>query len=71
MAEITDWTSESMQDSIVFPTVQGVAVYLNEVGDVVLRQQGIDGHDDSFVVVPRHHASEVQQAIAHLIAASE
>lgn len=71
MSNMDDWNSDAMRDCTVFPTVQGVAVYLNADGDIVLKQEGLGGEEDSVIILPRHHASAVEQAIANLIAASE
>ncbi len=66
MANMSDWNAEAMQDCTVFPTVQGVAAYLNAEGDIVLRQEGSGGEEDSIIIIPMQYASAVEQAIAHL-----
>jgi len=51
MEEQFDWAND---DAVVVKPVQAIAVYTNEKGDVVLRQEA-DGHlfqDDPFVVIP-------------------
>lgn len=44
-----DWEGD---ESVVFPTSYAVAVYINDSGDVVIRQADPIGNDDSFVVIP-------------------
>ena len=39
-------------ETVVFPTANAVAVFMNEDGGVVIRQQDPMGDDDPFVVIP-------------------
>ena len=41
------WTD----DSVIFPTMLGIAVYLNNSGSLVIRQEGEYGEDDSVIVI--------------------
>ena len=50
-------------DCIVFPTVQGVAVYRIDDDSVVIRQEGEPGDDDSFVIVPRKNLKSLIDAL--------
>lgn len=52
-------------ESVVMPSVQAVAVYSNERGDIVMRQQGYQGEDDSLVIFPRAHAQSIINAISN------
>lgn len=57
-----DWNKDV--DSVVFPTVQGVAVYSNPDGDIVIRQQaGPLDDDDTIIVFPRSQAQSIALAI--------
>ena len=48
---------------MVIPSVQAVAVYTNGNGDVVIRQEGWAGEDDSVIVIPVSLAQQVADAI--------
>lgn len=58
-----DWYGMEAQEDVVFPSVQAVAVYQNASKDVVIRQQGSMGEDDSIVVIPRAHVDALLEAI--------
>lgn len=55
-------------ESVVFPTVQGVAVYKNDHGDIVLAQEGLLGGDESFVYIPIIHVASVIRAMEKIAA---
>lgn len=57
------WNDEDNKALTVFPTVSAVAVYTNPDGDIVVRQEGYMGGDDSIIVIPRIHAGAVISAI--------
>ncbi|MCG8275385.1 hypothetical protein [Stenotrophomonas sp. NLF4-10] len=62
-----DWSADT--DSVVFPTVRAVAVYVNTNDDVVIRQEAHAlEREDTLVIVPRVH---VPALIAALQAAVE
>ena len=63
MAKDFDWNSDEDGDSVVFPTNQGLAVYANPKGSIVLRQQGYMGEDDSIIIVPRAQLDAVISAL--------
>lgn len=48
------WKDAEKDGDVLFPTSFAVAVYLNDKGAIVIRQQGLDplGDDDAAVVVP-------------------
>ena len=60
------WDNESDQCDVVFPTTRGVAIYMNDDGGVVIRQQGERGEDDAFIIVQREHAIEIADALKAL-----
>lgn len=48
----------------VCPTTMRIAVFLNQQGDVVIKQDGdMLEEDDSFVVVPRMHVEALIKAL--------
>lgn len=49
-------------ESNVFETVRGVAVYRNPKGDIVIRQEGWPD-DDAVIVIPIEQANSVLAAI--------
>jgi len=63
-----NWRQES--GAIVVPHQDGIAVYENPDGDIVLRVEGgIDGYagwDDECAVIPIEHAEAVGRAILRL-----
>ncbi|MRW85845.1 hypothetical protein GJ698_17350 [Pseudoduganella sp. FT26W] len=63
-----DWNSTSARESLVLPRVDALAIYANSNGEIVLRQQGMDGHDDSIVIIPKAQAQVVINAIADMLA---
>jgi hypothetical protein len=62
-----DWNSSSSRESLVLPRVDALAIYANNNGEIVLRQQGMDGHDDSIIIIPKSQAQEVIDAIAKML----
>jgi hypothetical protein len=62
-----DWNSSSARESLVLPRVDALAIYANNNGEIVLRQQGMDGHDDSIIIIPKSQAQEVINAIATML----
>lgn len=60
-----DWYSDENKESIVVPSVSAVAVYTNNHGDIVLRQQDSMGEEDSVIILPRSLAATVVQAITN------
>ena len=63
MSKDWNWHSSDAEDSMVIPSVQAVAVYTNGNGDVVIRQEGWAGEDDSVIVIPVSLAQQVADAI--------
>ena len=57
------WSEEDGKSSTVVRSVQAVAVYTNPDGDIVIRQQGEFGGDDSVIIIPTQVASAVSKAI--------
>lgn len=60
-----DWTKKG--GDVVIPTTQGIAIYENQNGDVVVRQEGTLGEDDSIIVIPLCHAKAVAAHIEALV----
>jgi hypothetical protein len=71
MASNFDWYGDNDKQDIVFPTTQGVAVYANESNDIVIRQQGVMGEDDTIVIVPRAQVDALISAIKEASLLSE
>jgi hypothetical protein len=64
MAEKFDWSDKEAQAQIPVRSIQGVAVYTNPDGDIVIRQQaGALEDEDSIVVIPTQCADVVAAAI--------
>jgi hypothetical protein len=63
MSEADEEFSWSDSESVVVKTVHAIAVYPNPSGDIVIRQQGPDGEDDSFVIFPVDHVDGIITAI--------
>lgn len=63
MANDWKWNAMESLEDIVFPSVQAVAVYQNASRDIVIRQEGVMGEDDSVIIIPRQHASALLDAI--------
>lgn len=47
----------------VFPATEALEVYLNERGDVVLKQEDALGNDDRYVYIPIIHLSAAIRAM--------
>jgi hypothetical protein len=58
-----DWYAQENLDAEVFPSVQAVAVYQNKKGDLVIRQQGTMGEDDSVIFVPLSQVPALLEAM--------
>ncbi|RZZ85666.1 hypothetical protein [Pseudoxanthomonas winnipegensis] len=64
MSEQDSWSWSKDSSDVVFPSMQGVAVYRNEAGSVVIRQQaGPLDDEDSFIVVPAAKVSALIVAL--------
>lgn len=63
-----DWNSTSARESLVLPRVDALAIYANANGEIVLRQQGMDGNDDSIIIIPKTQAQQVIDAITGMLA---
>lgn len=63
-----DWSSASSRESLVLPRVDALAIYANSSGEIVLRQQGMDGSDDSIIIIPKSQAQQVIDAIGGMLA---
>lgn len=58
------WYDADGKSSTVVPSVSAIAVYTNQQGDIVIRQQGEAGtEDDSVVVIPRTQTNAVIKAM--------
>lgn len=62
-----DWTSASARESLVLPRVDALAIYGNSSGEIVLRQQGMDGAEDSIIIIPKTQAQQVIDAIKDML----
>ena len=60
MTERFDWNAD---ESVVLPEQRAVAVYLGEVGDVIIRQEGLLGLPDTAISVRPHYALNLCAAI--------
>lgn len=67
MAKDWDWHSAENKEDIVFPSVEALAIYLNEAGSIVIRQQDFLGEDDEVIVIPISHAESVIKALQDAI----
>lgn len=63
MSNDFNWRGSDEESSVIFQTVQAIAVYTNTAGDIVVRQEGLMGDSDSVVVIPRAQADAVSKAI--------
>ncbi|SDF42360.1 MULTISPECIES: hypothetical protein [unclassified Duganella] len=63
-----DWSSTSARESLVLPRVDALAIYANSSGEIVLRQQGMDGNEDSIIIIPKTQAQHVVTAISEMLA---
>lgn len=52
---------------VVVERAGAIAVYQNPKGDVVLRQEGQTGDEDSVVIIPRSRIKDVIFALQHEI----
>lgn len=63
MSDKFNWSTTDA-DTIVVPSVRGVAVYENDRGEVVIRQEaGPLDDEDSFVIVPKTFLPALIRAI--------
>jgi hypothetical protein len=61
------WNGTVEKDCIVVKPVEAIAVYENEDGNIVIRQQGPMGEDDSVIVVPQPAARALIKAIQRVL----
>lgn len=62
-----DWLGDEERKSTVVRPVNAIAVYTNLNGDVVIRQQGEIGGEDSLVVAPKSAIQDLINALAAAI----
>jgi len=55
--------SWSDKDYVVIEPVDAVAIYQNPAGNIVIRQMGPMGEDDSIIVVPRSRLKDLITAL--------
>ncbi|OWY35280.1 hypothetical protein [Herbaspirillum aquaticum] len=60
MSDKFDWNDK---DAVVVQRVDAIAVYQNEKGDIVIRQQDSMGEDDHYIVIPPDRVKDVLNAI--------
>jgi hypothetical protein len=58
-----NWYGEDKSESVVINAVSAVAVYTNTADDIVIRQEGVNGEDDSVVIIPKMFVSALLKAI--------
>lgn len=64
MSEQFDWFDD---ESIAFPTVNGVAVYRNDHGGLVIRQEGTEHEDDLIIWIPADRIPAFRKALARAL----
>ena len=65
-----DFEWKDGEEDVVFPSVQGVAVYRNPQGSVVIRQQaGPLEEEDTFILVPQVHVAALIEALQNVLEA--
>ena len=65
MENIFDWNDQGDAD-VIIPTTQGVAVYITDVGYLVIRQQGAMGEDDSVVMINSRDIDRFMIAVGNI-----
>lgn len=50
MSERFNWYSLDNSD-VVIPPAQGVAVYMSDLGYLVIKQEGVNGEDDTTITI--------------------
>lgn len=58
-----NWYGPDKSESVVINAVSAIAVYTDEAGEIVIRQQGFNGEDDSVVIIPKMLAPALLKAI--------
>ena len=60
MSDKFDWNDK---DAVVVQRVDAIAVYQNEKGDIVVRQQDSMGGDDHYIIIPPDRVNDVLNAL--------
>lgn len=61
------WSGPDATEGVVIPSVQAVAVYTNQDGDIVIRQEGAghgDTPEDQVIFIPRSMAKAIAKAVS-------
>ncbi|MDW9773068.1 hypothetical protein GOA89_14770 [Sinorhizobium meliloti] len=59
-----DWKIAREEGDVVVRSQSAIAVYANTNGDVVIREeQSIWGDEDTFIVIPREHATKIAEKV--------
>jgi hypothetical protein len=60
-----DWSI--LDEDVVLAPRRGLAVYLNEAGDVVIREEGGWPNDDTWIIIALADVPAVARRLAHII----
>jgi hypothetical protein len=71
MSKEWNWYGEDEKSSVIVKAVQAVAVYSNNCGEIVIRQQDALGGEDGVIVFPKRYAEAIAQAIMTEVEAAE
>lgn len=63
MSDIREFNWTKDEDAVVVPRVDAIAVYLSSGGQIVIRQEGPFGDEDSIVSFPIDYAEKLIAAI--------
>ncbi|ATQ77878.1 hypothetical protein CR152_27780 [Massilia violaceinigra] len=63
-----NWYGEDQDSSVIFNSVNALAVYINTSGELVIRQQGANGEDDSVIALPKMFVPMLLSAITKAMA---
>lgn len=60
-----DWSNDN--ESIVVQEIKATAVFYNDTGNIVIRQEGsYPDHEDHFIVLPPEYAAQVAKVVLQL-----
>ncbi len=63
MSNDWNWQSETMGGSVVIPRVLATAVYTNQAGEIVIRQQSGFQEEDAVIILPRSAINNLIEAL--------
>lgn len=68
MSEKWNWYGDEEKESTIVKSVQAIAVYSNQDGEIVIRQQDSLGDEDGYIVIPKLYVPALIESLKRELA---